>query len=85
LPHKKTIITDKVFDSNNKLIVKKKTVLICSLDACDYLRYSRIKIVNNEIWIFHYSENEKSIIKKYNLCGKFISEENWNDKGFDDY
>lgn len=87
LPHNKIIITDRVITSDQKLIVKTRSIHICSLDACDTRKFRRIKIIKNEIWIFRYNTDpEKAIIKRYDSCGKFLSNENWNEKkSFEDY
>ena len=87
LPHNKIIITDRVITSDQKLIVKTRSIHICSLDACDTRKFRRIKIIKNKIWIFRYNTDpEKAIIKRYDSCGKFLSKENWNEKkSFEDY
>lgn len=87
LPHNKIIITDQVITSDQKLIVKTRSIHICSLDACDTRKFRRIKIIKNEIWIFRYNTDpEKAIIKRYDSCGKFLSTENWDEKkSFEDY
>ncbi|MEA9412681.1 hypothetical protein [Flavobacterium sp. PL02] len=86
LPHKKIIHIDKVFDSNGKRILKKTTIQVCSSCSCDDIKYRRVKIVNNEIWIFHYNTNpEKGIIKRYDFCGKFLGQKAWEDESFNDY
>lgn len=85
LPHKKIIHIDKVFDNNGKRILKKTSIQICSSDACDNIKYRRVKIVNNEIWVFHYNRNpEKAIIKCYDYCGKFLNLKPWVDESFND-
>jgi hypothetical protein len=85
LPHKKIIHIDKVFDSNGKRILKKTSIAICSSDVCDNIKYRRVKIVNNEIWIFHYNRNlEKAIIKHYDFCGKFLGQKAWVNESFID-
>lgn len=87
LPHKKIIITDRVITTDRKLIVKTRSIHICSLDACDTRKFRRIKIIKNEIWIFRYNtDSEKAIIKHYDSYGKFLSKENWDEKKtFEDY
>ncbi|CAA9200044.1 hypothetical protein FLA105534_02940 [Flavobacterium bizetiae] len=87
LPHKKIIITDRVITTDRKLIVKTRSIHICSLDACDTRKFRRIKIIKNEIWIFRYNADpEKAIIKRYDSYGKFLSTENWDQKkSFEDY
>lgn len=87
LPHKKIIINDRVITSDRKLIVKTRSIYICSPDACDTRKFRRIKIIKNEIWIFRYnSDPEKAIIKRYDSCGNFLSKENWDEnKSFEDY
>jgi len=37
-----------------KVILKKSSILVCSMDACDDLKFDRIKIRHNEIWVFQY-------------------------------
>ena len=87
LPHKKIIITDRIINSNGKTIVKKISIHICSSDACDAIKFQRIKIIGKEIWIFTYNKAyEKAIIKRYNSCGKYLAQESWDkDKSFEDY
>jgi hypothetical protein len=85
LPHKKIIHIDQIFDSNGKRILKKTSIQICSSDACDNIKYRRVKIVNNEIWVFHYNRNpEKAIIKRYDYCGKFLNLKPWVNESFND-
>ena len=86
LPNKKIITTDKIINSNRKVILKKTSIQICSTDACDNIKFRRIKIVDNEIWIFHYNRNpEKAIIKRYNFCKNYLGKNIWNEKSFNDY
>lgn len=87
LLHKKIIITDQVVTTDRKLIVKTRSIHICSLDACDTRKFRRIKIIKNEIWMFQYNRDpEKAIIKRYDSCGNFLSKENWDKKmSFEDY
>ena len=86
LPHKKITIVDKVIDTNGKEIFKKSSTQICSNDACDDRKFRRIKIIENEIWIFEHNRNpEKAIIKRYDFCRKYLDENIWNEKSFDDY
>ena len=86
LRHKKVIVTDQILDSNGNKIFEKKSVFICSMDACDTRKFNRIKIVENEIWIFNHGENfdQDGIIKKYNFCGEFIGTKAWEDGDFND-
>lgn len=87
LRHKKIIIIDQVIDENGNKIFKKKSVYICSMDACDTKKFCRIKIIENEIWIFQYNRNpKKAVIKLYDSCGKYLSQNKWDDdKSFEDY
>lgn len=86
LPHKKIITTDKIINSNRKVILKKTSIQFCSTDACDNIKFRRIKIVDNEIWIFHYNRNpEKAIIRRYNFCKNYLGKNIWNEKSFNDY
>jgi len=87
LRHKKIIITDRVITTDQKLIVRTRSIHICSLDACDTRKFRRIKIIKNKIWIFQYNRDpEKAIIKHYDSCGNFLSKENWDQKkSFEDY
>lgn len=84
LRHKKVVIIDKVIDLNRNKILKRKSVFICSRDACDNRKVSRIKIVNNEIWVFKYGKKWQNdgIIKKYNFCGKYIGDKEWEKNDF---
>lgn len=87
LPHKKIIIVDRIINSNGKIILKKSSVDICSSDACDEIKFRRIKIIDNEIWIFqHNRKPEKAIIKRYDFCEKYLGEKIWDEqKSFNDY
>ena len=83
LRHKKVIIFDKVLDSNNNVIFEKKSVFICSMDACDDRKYRRIKIVNNEIWVYGYGKSyENKYIKRYDFCGKYLGKKDWTKNDF---
>lgn len=78
LPHKKITLIDRIINTDGKVILKKSSILICSLDACDYRRFCRIKIVGNEIWLFKYNKDpEKGIIERYDFCKKYISTKKW--------
>ena len=57
------------------------------MDACDTKKFCRIKIIENEIWIFQYNRNlKKAVIKLYDSCGKYLSQKKWDDdKSFEDY
>lgn len=87
LRHKKIIIIDRVINEKGHEILKKRSVHICSMDACDTKKFRRIRIIENEIWIFQYNRNpEKGIIKRYDLCAKYLSQKEWDDdKSFEDY
>ncbi len=87
LRHKKIIIIDQVIDKNGNKVFKKKSVHICSMDACDTKKFRRIRIIENEIWIFQYNRNpEKAIIKRYDFCGEYLGQKKWDDdKSFEDY
>lgn len=83
LRHKKVIIFDQVLDSNNNIIFERKSVFICSMDACDDRKYRRIKIMNNEIWVYGYGKNyENKYIKRYDFCGKYLREKDWTKNDF---
>lgn len=86
LPHKKIITVDRIIDVNGKVILKKSSIQICSNDACDDRKFRKIKIIDNEIWIFQYNRNpEKAIIKRYDFCRKYLGEKIWDEKSFDEY
>ncbi|MFD2938632.1 hypothetical protein [Flavobacterium notoginsengisoli] len=88
LPHRKITITDRVINTDGKIIVKKRTIHICSMDACDDIKFRRIKIIGNEIYIFKYNRDhyKTAIIKRYNSCGKYLGKKKWDeDKSFEDY
>ncbi len=56
------------------------------MDDCDYLKFDRIKIRHNEIWVFQYKRTpDKALIKIYDFCGKYIGKVNWDEKSFDEY
>ncbi len=83
LSHQRIEVTDRVMDSNGNIILKRKSAFMCSLDACDDRRFRRIKIVNQEIWVFRYNRKaENEYIERYNLCGKFIGKRKWEAGGF---
>lgn len=83
LRHKKVIIFDQVLDSNNNVIFERKSVFICSMDACDDRKDRRTKIVNNEIWVYGYGKNyENKYIKRYDFCGKYLGKKNWTKNDF---
>ena len=79
LRHKKVIVTDRILDLNGNKILEKKSIFICSMDACDTRKFNHIKIMENEIWVFNHGKNyqQDRIIKKYNFCGKFIGIKDW--------
>ncbi|WCC41437.1 hypothetical protein PJJ26_08030 [Tenacibaculum finnmarkense] len=81
LRHKKVIVTDRVIDSNGNGIFEKKSIFICSMDACDDIKFNRIKIVGKEIWIFSHGKNVEKVnpIKRYDFCGNFIGSKKWED------
>ena len=79
LGHKKVIVTDRVIDSNGNKLFEKKSVFICSLDACDDRKFNRVKIVGKEIWIFSHGKNVDKVkpIKRYDFCGNFLGTKEW--------
>ena len=87
LPHKKIIDVDRLINTNGKVILKKTSIQICSSDACDNRKFRRIKIVNNEIWIFQYNRRdpEKAVIKRYDFCKKYLGEKIWDEEEFNEY
>jgi hypothetical protein len=86
LPHKKVIIIDKVLDSEKNIILRRKSISICSIDACDDRKFCRVKIVDHEIWIFEVDKDyEKSIIKRYDFCGNYLGQKDWTEELFYDH
>ena len=81
LRHKKVVVTDRVIDSNGNKIFEKKSVFICSMDACDDRKFNRVKIVGKEIWIFSHGKNVDKVkpIKCYDFCGNFLGTKKWED------
>ena len=79
LRHKKVIVTDRVIDSNGNKLFEKKSVFICSLDACDDRKFNRVKIVGKEIWIFSHGKNVDKVkpIRRYDFCGNFLGTKEW--------
>ena len=79
LRHKKVIVTDRIIDLNGNKLFEKKSVFICSMDACDTRKFNHLSIVKNEIWLFNHGKNfqQDGIIKKYNFCGEFIGTKDW--------
>jgi len=85
LRHKKVIVTDRIVDSNGNEVFEKKSIFICSMDACDDRKFRRTKIVENEIWIFKYGRNpDDGIIKRYDFCGAYLGEKDWEDGDYYD-
>ncbi|TCN53069.1 hypothetical protein D0809_21005 [Flavobacterium circumlabens] len=83
LPHKKIIVRDQVTDAKGNSILKGISIDICSTDACDGIRYRRIKITANEILLFYYNRNpEKAIIKRYDFCGNYLGKKIWDKEVF---
>ena len=86
LPHKKITIVDRIVNTNGKVILKKTSIQICSNDACDDRKLRRVKIVNNEIWIFQYDRDpEKGIIKRYDFCENYLGEKVWDEEDINEY
>jgi hypothetical protein len=86
LPHKKITTVDRLVNTKGKVILKKTSIEICSSDACGDRKFRRIKIVNNEIWIFQYGRDPvKGIIKRYDFCKKYLGEKIWDEENFNDY
>ncbi|WP_298481466.1 hypothetical protein [uncultured Maribacter sp.] len=81
LYRKKVKVTDRIIDSNGNVIFEKKSVFICSMDACDDRKFNRIKIVGKEIWIFSHGKNVEKVnpIKRYDFCGNFLGTKLWED------
>ena len=78
LSHQRIKVTGQVVDSNGNIILQRKSAFMCSLDACDYRRFRRIKIVDGEIWVFrHNRKAENEFIERFNLCGKFVGKRKW--------
>ncbi len=84
LKHKKVIVTDRIIDQNGNEVFEKKSVFISSMDASDDRRFRRIKVVNDEIWLFRYGKvfNRNGSIKRYNFCGEYLGTKNWEDGDF---
>lgn len=86
LPHKKITTVDRIVNNNGKVILKKTSIQICSNDACDDRKLRRVKIVNNEIWIFQYDRDpEKGIIKRYDFCENYLGEKVWDEEDINEY
>ncbi|QXP65751.1 hypothetical protein [Polaribacter sp. AHE13PA] len=86
LRHKKVIVIDRIIDQNGNKVFEKKSVFICSMDACDTRKFSRMKIVDNEIWIFRHGKNVEKVkpINRYNFCGDYLGEKDWKDGDYYD-
>ncbi|WP_157821993.1 hypothetical protein [Tenacibaculum sp. Bg11-29] len=54
------------------------------MDASDTRKFNRIKIVENEIWIFSHGKNVEKLspIKRYDFCGNFLGTRLWKDGGY---
>ncbi|MEP5339581.1 MAG: hypothetical protein ABJL44_20065 [Algibacter sp.] len=81
LRHRKVIVTDRIIDQEGNEVFDKKSVFISSMDASDTRKFNRIKIIENEIWIFSHGKNVKKIntIKRYDFCGNFLGTKLWED------
>ena len=86
LKHKKVIVTDRIIDQNGNEVFEKKSVFISSMDASDTRKFNRIKIVRNEIWIFSHGKNVEKVkpINRYNFCGDYLGEKDWEDGDYYD-
>ena len=86
LKHKKVIVTDRIIDQNGNEVFEKKSVFISSMDASDTRKFNRIKIVGNEIWIFSHGKNVDKVkpINRYNFCGDYLGEKDWEDGDYYD-
>ncbi|WP_282122473.1 hypothetical protein [Algibacter mikhailovii] len=86
LKHKKVIVTDRIIDLNGNEVFEKKSVFISSMDASDTRKFNRIKIVGNEIWIFSHGKNVDKVkpINRYNFCGDYLGEKDWEDGDYYD-
>jgi hypothetical protein len=84
--HKKIIVTDRIIDENGNEVFQKKSVFVNSMDASDTRKFNRLKIVENEIWIFSHSKNADKVkpIKRYNFCGGYLGKIAWEDRDYYD-
>jgi hypothetical protein len=86
LRHKKVIVIDRVVDQNRNEVFEKKSVFISSMDASDIRKFNRIKIVDNEIWIFSHGKNVDKVksINRYNFCGDYLGKKDWEEGDYYD-
>ncbi|MDO7138609.1 hypothetical protein [Algibacter lectus] len=79
LRHKKVIVTDRIINQNGNEIFEKKSFFTSSTDASDTRKFNRIKIVENEIWIFSHGKNVDKVkpINRYNFCGDYLGKKDW--------
>ena len=86
LRHKKVIVIDRVVDQNRNEVFEKKSVFISSMDAYDIRKFNRIKIVDNEIWIFGHGKNVDKVksINRYNFCGDYLGKKDWEEGDYYD-
>ncbi len=86
LKHKKVIVTDCIIDQNGNEVFEKKSVFISSMDATDTRKFNRIKIIENEIWIFSHGKNVDKVkpINRYNYCGDYLGKKDWEDGDYYD-
>jgi len=84
LKHKKVIVIDQIIDPNGTVLFEKKSVFISSMDASDDRRFRRVKLKENEIWLFSYGKifNTKGSIKRYNFCGEYLGTKSWEEGDF---
>lgn len=87
LRHKKIIVVDQIIDTNGHKILQKTSIYICSMDACDTIKFRRLKIIENEIWLFYHNKNlKKNIIKRFDFCGNYLGQKRWDENiSFTDY
>ncbi len=83
LPHKKVILIDKLVNSNGKVILKRKSVFLVSMDSSEDKIFRRIKIVDREIQVFRHSRDyQNQFIELYDFCGKYKGRRIWKDGDF---
>jgi hypothetical protein len=72
LNHNRLIVKDAIYDGKG-LIIEATSKFICSMDACETIRFNRFIIKNGKIIKFKYSDKTNTGLRQeYNLSGRLI-------------
>ena len=76
--HKKVIFIDRVFDENGKVVFKRKSAYMKTMDSGEDIQFRRVKLKEGEIWVFRHSRKGKNeFIERYDYCGNFLGKRKW--------